>query len=674
MKKTLHVFFALVFALCTYRSAVGQSEVTVSGRVTDSGDGTPLPGVSVAVKGTTTGTTTDAAGRYSLQTPSNATLVFSFIGFTSQEVAVNGRTSLNVGLVSDTKSLTEVIVVGYGVQEKKDVTGSVAQVKGSEIASLPVQSFEQGLQGRAAGVNITTPNGVLGNAPIIRVRGINSISSSSQPLIVVDGLPVTSGTGGNGFATSNFLADLNPSDIESYEVLKDASATAIYGSRAANGVILITTKKGKQGKTSVTYDTWVGVTEAFRKFDLLNAQQYTDMKNEGYRNWLAGGNATVNTRTAEQGVAQLLTVDGRMVDTDWYDVVYRQGTQQNHALNMSGANDRTNYFFSLGYTDQNGMIRNNRFRRYNARMNMSHKINDWLTVGGNVQYTNSLTQAPNTGVTGAFATSGLGRIPLVQPPNVPVRNPDGSYNIDRANNRVGPGNNAPGALGLNFPNPAPELDLNISTVEANRFLGNAYLDAQIIKGLNFRTTLGLDNTYAEVIDFRSGLHGDGFATNGLAFNVFARDQLFNWQNTLNYAKTIGKLNLTALAGSELQRTSVNTWGASRQNIADPFFRSFQGTFAVNNPPVGNFQTLNGLISYFGRLNLSFADKYLVSGNVRRDGFSALSRDNKWGTFFGVSAGWRLSNEEFFKSLNLGFVNEFKFRGSYGTVGLSLIHI
>ncbi|MCU0353502.1 MAG: TonB-dependent receptor, partial [Cytophagales bacterium] len=645
---------------------------TVSGRVTDSGDGTPLPGVSVAVKGTTTGTTTDAGGRYSLQTSSNATLVFSFIGFTSQEVALNGRTTLNINLVSDTKSLTEVVVVGYGVQEKKDVTGSIAQIKGSEVASLPVQSFEQGLQGRAAGVNITTPNGVLGNAPIIRVRGVNSISSSSQPLIVVDGLPVNSGVTVTGFVSNNILGDINPNDIESYEVLKDASATAIYGSRAANGVIMITTKKGKQGKASVTYDTWFGLTEAFRKFDLLNAQEYTDMKNEGYRNWLAGGNAAVNNRTNEQGIAQLLTVNGRQVDTDWYDAVYRRGVQQNHALSVNGATDRTNYLFSLGYTNQEGMLKANNFRRYTARMNISHKIYNWLTLGANVQYTNSKTQSPNTGVQGAFATSGLGRIPLVQPPNVPVFNADGSYNIDRANNRVGVGNNAPNAVGLNFPNPAPELDLSLSTAETNRLFGNVYLDAQIIKGLNARTTLGLDNGYIEAITFQNALHGDGFQNGGVANNIFLRNQLLNWQNTLNYSKTFGKLNLSALAGSELQRTSSNWWGASRQNVADPFFRTYQGTFAVNNAPVGNFQTINNLLSFFGRVNLSFADKYLVSGNIRRDGLSSLASDFKWGNFWGVSAGWRLSQEEFFKSLNLSFVDEFKFRGSFGTVGNSFL--
>lgn len=668
MKKPLRFLFILAFMAGLYSPAQAQDETTVTGRVTSSEDNSPLPGVSVVVKGTQTGTTTNASGVYSITAPANATLIFSFIGMIGQEVAIGNRSTVNVGLVSDSKALNEVIVVGYGTQAKRDVLGSIAQVKGSDIANLPVQSFEQGLQGRAAGVNITTPSGVLGNAPIIRVRGVNSISSSSQPLIVIDGLPVNSGVNVTGFVSSNVLGDINPNDIESYEVLKDASATAIYGSRAANGVILITTKKGKQGKTTVTYDTWVASTEAFRKFDLLDAREYTDLKNEGYRNWRAGGQAAVSGRTAEQGIAQLDTIGGQIVDTDWYDVAYRRGIQQNHALNVSGATERTNYLFSVGYTNQEGMLKANNFRRYTARMNLSHKIYDWLQIGGNIQYTNSKTQSPNTGVQGAFATSGLGRIPFVQPPNVSVYNEDGSYNIDRANNRVGIGNNAPNAVGLNFPNPAPELDLSRSTAETNRLFGNVFLDAQILKGLNFRTSFGLDNYYAEALTYQNPVHGDGFSVNGSANNIFARVQLLNWQNTLNYSKTFGKLNLSALAGTEVQKTSFDSWGGSRQNVADPFFTTYQGTFAVNNAPIGNFQTLNNLVSFFGRVNLSFADKYLLSGTVRRDGFSSLASTNKWGNFGSVSAGWRLSQEEFFKSLNLNFVNDIKFRGSIGTVG------
>jgi TonB-linked SusC/RagA family outer membrane protein len=641
---------------------------TVSGRVTSADDGSAVPGANVVVKGTTNGTTTDSGGRYNISVPDNATLVVSFIGLITQEVAVGNRSTVDVRLASDVTGLNEVVVVGYGTQQKRDLTGSIAQIKGSEIASLPVQSFEQGLQGRAAGVNITTPNGVLGNAPIIRVRGVNSISSSSQPLIIIDGLPINNGVNVTGFTLSNPLSDLNPSDIESYEVLKDAASTAIYGSRAANGVILITTKKGAKGKPTVNFDAWVGSTEAFRRFDVLNAEEYVTVKNEGYANWVAGGNQRVDGRTAEQGVAQLDTIGGRVVDTDWYDAVYRRGFQQNYALNVSGAGDKTSYLFSVGYTNQEGMLKANLFRRYTTRMNIEHKIYDWLTVGANGQFANTFGQSPNTGATGAFATSGLGRIPLVMPPNVPVFNEDGTYNIDPVNNRAGVGNNASGAIGLNFPNPQPEIEKNRSTSETNRIFGNLFLDVRLLKGLNFRTAYGLDNLNLEGLAFQSALHGDGWASGGLVNNIFGRTRLSNWQNTLNFNRTLGKLNLGVLAGTEYQKTSIDSWGASRQGIADDYFTSFQGTFSVNNPPVGNFQTSNALISYFSRVNFALADKYLLAANVRRDGFSALAQGNKWGNFWGVSAGWRLSQEEFFKNLNLAFVDDIKFRGSYGTVG------
>jgi len=665
MKRILLLCSVFTFALLGEAWA---QERTITGKVTSAEDNSSLPGVNVSVKGTTNGTTTSANGTYQLSVPTDATLVFSFIGLLTQEVEVGTRTTVDVRLRADQKQLNEVVVVGYGTQQKRDITGSVTQIKGTDVSSLPVQSFEQGLQGRAAGVSITTPNGVLGNPPIIRIRGVNSISSSSQPLIIIDNLPISNEANVIGFTVSNALSDLNPSDIESYEILKDASATAIYGSRAANGVILITTKKGKKGKPSVNIDSWVGITEPFRKFDVLNAEEYVQMKNEGYKNWVEGGNSLVNNRTVQQGIARLDTIGGKIVDTDWNDVVFRRGLQQNYAINVSGATDQTSYLFSAGYTNQQGMLRANSFRRYTTRVNIEHKIIDRLTVGANVQYANSVGQSPNSGVTAAFNTSGLGRIPLVQPPNVPVYNEDGSYNIDVVNNRLGVGNNAPSTLGLNFPNPQPELDLNKSTNETNRIFGNIFLDLRLLEGLNLRTTYGLDNLNVEGFQFQSPVHGDGFAAAGLVNNILFKNRLFNWQNTLNFTRKFNQLNLTTLLGTEWQETTSDGWGGSRQGVADNFFNTFQGTFFTNNPPVGNLQTKNGLLSYFARVNLSLADKYLLSANVRRDGFSALAAGNKWGNFWGASAGWRLSEENFIKGLEWDFLSDFKIRGSIGTVG------
>ncbi|MCU0450951.1 MAG: TonB-dependent receptor [Bernardetiaceae bacterium] len=640
-----------------------QAQRMVSGKVTSGEDGSALPGVSVVVKGTTNGTTTDVEGNYKITVPDNATLLFSYVGFIKQEQAVGPRSVVDVALVPDTKVLTEVVVTGYGVQAKRELTGSIARIGGEQITSLPVQSFEQALQGRAAGVNITTPNGVLGNAPVIRIRGTNSITSGADPLIVIDGLPITSGNAtGTGNAANNALAAINNADIESFEVLKDAAATAIYGSRAANGVILITTKSGRKGKAQVTYDAWVGATEAFRRFDLLNAAQYVEIKNEGYRNNPIHAGVTEVARPFNDA-------NGNPVDTDWYDVVLRTGFQHNHSVGISGAGDKTSYFFSVGYSDQEGMLRANDFQRTTARMNINHQATNWLTLGGNVQYTHTLTSSPSTGVFGAFGLNGLGRLPLTLAPNIPVRNPDGTPAIDAVNNRASVGNNFPNAVGLNWPNPLYDLEQNTSTSTTDRMLGNVFIEVRPIKGLALRTTYGLDRLNTEDNLFQVRAHGVGFVPQGLAINSYQRNLLWNWQNTATYTRTFGtKHSLNLLAATEVQQNRLDGWSGSRQGVADDFFTSYQGNFTTTNPPPFNLETENGLISYFGRVNYAFADKYLFSATVRRDGFSALSANNKFGIFGAVSAGWRLSEEDFFKKLKWDFLSEFKLRGSFGTTG------
>jgi TonB-dependent starch-binding outer membrane protein SusC len=658
MKRLL--FFS--FGLMLLYASDGHAQRLVSGKVTSTDDGSPLPGVSVVIKGTTVGTTTDVEGNYKISASQNATLLFSYVGFIKLEQVVGARSVIDVALAPDTKVLSEVVVTGYGVQAKRELTGSIARVGGEQLVSLPVQSFEQALQGRAAGVNITTPNGVLGNAPVIRVRGTNSITSGADPLVVIDGLPISSGNvTSTGNAANNALAAINNADIESFEVLKDAAATAIYGSRAANGVILITTKSGRKGKPQVNYAAWVGATQAFRKFDLLNAAQYIEVKNEAYRNNPIHAGVTEVARPFNDA-------SGNPVDTDWYDVVLRTGFQQNHSVGINGASEKTSYFFSVGYTDQEGMVRANDFRRTTVRMNLSHQATNWLTLGGNVQYTNTLTSSPNTGVFGPFGFGGLGRLPLVLAPNVPVRNPDGTPAIDAANNRASVGNNFPNAVGLNWPNPLYDIEQNQSTTTTDRIFGNVFLEARPVKGLTLRTSYGLDRLNAEDNTFLVRAHGAGFPL-GLSVNSYQRNLLWNWQNTANYTQTFAdKHSLNLLVASEVQQFTFDAWGGSRQGVADDFFTNYQGNFTTNNPPVGNGQTENGLISYFGRANYAFAEKYLFSATVRRDGYSALSANNKFGTFGAVSAGWRLTEENFFKNLKWDFISDFKLRGSYGVTG------
>ncbi|CCH55285.1 TonB-dependent receptor [Fibrisoma limi BUZ 3] len=632
-------------------------DVTVRGRVTSSDDGSALPGVSVQVKGTTRGATTDASGNYQLAVPGNGRLIFSFIGYTSQEVAVGNRTVVDVALVNNSTNLSEVVVVGYGTQSKRTVTGAISTVGGEVIANKPVQSFDQALQGRAAGVNITTPNGVLNNAPVIRVRGVSSINGSSSPLIVVDGLPINSGdVSAGGFTVNNPLGDINPNDIESLDILKDASATAIYGSRAAAGVILITTKKGKEGRAQVSYDGWIGGTQPFRLFDMLNAQQFIEYKNVAARN--AG--------LADQ-FFPTLNPDGSIVDTDWFDLIYRTGLSHSHNLNVNGGTKETRYAFSVGYTNQEGMIVKNDFSRLTGRMNISHQLNKAIRVGSNLTLANSFNRSPNTGTTGPFSIGGLGRLPLVLPPNVAPRNPDGSYNISRSLNSLGLGNNLIGPSG--YYNPLPDIELSKFTSENNHILGNVFMDVNLLKGLTFRTSYGIDRTTVEDIDFRNSIHGEGGAAGGQAFNIYTNVKLWNWQNYFTYNFGFGKNNFEAVAGTEAQKYTVNRWGGARQGLSDPFFTSYQGNFTTNLPPSGNFQTQNGLLSYYGRLTYDFDKKYLFTFNLRRDGYSAYAPGRKWGTFPGGSLGWRISEEGFWKNSGLGTVlNEFKLRASVGQVG------
>ncbi len=653
-KKILHLW--LLFVLVSLQ-AVAQ-DMTVSGRVSSSDDDSGLPGVSVQVKGSTRGATTDADGNYRISVPANARLIFSFIGFNTQDIAIGNRSTVNLALSATTSVLNEVVVVGYGTQSKKTVTGAVSSVAGEVIANKPVQSFDQALQGRAAGVNVTTPNGVLNNAPVIRVRGVSSISGSSSPLIVIDGLPINSGNvSSGGFTVNNPLGDINPNDIESLEILKDAGATAIYGSRAAAGVILISTKKGKEGRAKVSYDGWVGSTQPFRLFNMLNAEQFMLIKNE----------AATNAGRPQQ-FFPTLNADGSIVNTNWYDYVYRTALQQNHNININGGNKDTRYAFSVGYTDQQGMVQKNQFSRITGRMNVSHRLNKAIQLGSNITIANSFNRSPNTGGnTGAFSTGGLGRLPLVLAPNVAPYNPDGSYNINRASNNLGLGNNLIGPGG--YYNPLPDLDLSKFTSENNHIIGNVFADINLLKGLVFRTSYGLDRTTVEDIDFRNSIHGEGGTNGGQAFNIFSNINLTNWQNYFTYSTSFGRHDLQAVAGTESQKFSYNSWGGARQGLSDPFFTTYQGNFTTNSAPAGNFQTETGLMSYYGRISYDFDKKYLLTLNYRRDGYSAYAPGNKWGDFFGGSAGWRISEENFWKNSAIGkVVNEFKLRASAGQVG------
>ncbi len=635
------------------------AQKTVTGKVTDD-KGNPIPNASVLVKGTTTGTSTKADGTFSLTVPSNAkALIVSAIDMTTQERAIGSQTSLDFSLTQEDKTISEVVVVGYGTQRKKEVTGSIASIKGAAIANKPVQSFEQALGGRAAGVQVTIPSGVLNAQPVIRIRGTNSISLSSYPLIVVDGVPAYTGDFSGTSAAGNALASINPNDIESIDVSKDAAASAIYGSRAANGVVFVTTKKGKAGKSKVTLDSWVGFSKTFGLPDLLDAFQYTDHKNEALVN--AGTfNATTNAFALTNGP------DGQPINTRWYDYVYRTGIQHSNTVSVSGANEATSYYFSAGYTDQQGIIRKNDFKRISVLMNLDHRAGKAITVGGKLQYSNeqNLAAVSSGSLGDAFATAGLGRVPLVTAPNISPFNNDGTYNYSGA--LIGVMGNKQGQVGFN--NPAIQLDLNRNNSEANHILANAYVQVKPVKWATFRSTFGLDYIYIDNEVFFHPISGEGFASNGSASSWFNKSKRWVWTNTVQFDKTFAdKHNFSLLGGIEQQKSDFVGYGLNRIGVTDPAFTDIQGGWQTPNT-AGLGIGENYLYSEFGRLNYNYSGKYFLSGNLRRDGASQLGLNSKYGTFWGVSAGWEITKEKFWTGGLDKIFSSFKLRSSYGRVG------
>lgn len=637
-----------LFVFCGLFTLHAQN-VQISGTVTSAEDGLSLPGVSVVVSGTTIGTVTDFDGRYSLSVPSNAyALLFSFIGFETQEVAIAGRTTINVEMLTSIVALDELVVVGYGVQRKREVTGSISSVRGDDIASMAAPSFDTQLAGRAAGVQVTTNSGIIGEAPRIRIRGIGSISSGTTPLMVVDGVPVLTGNVG-GYATVNALGDINPNDIESIEILKDGSATAIYGSRAANGVILITTKRGQQGQFRVNYNNWVGVAQVVKKFDLTNESEFIELANEML---VAGGSAPAANPAG--------------LDTDWQSAVLRQGFQHDHNLNLSGATDQTNYYFSMGYGNQEGVSRPNAMERFTFRANVDQKATDWLSFGANASITRSQYNGQNTG---SNSLSGNIFSAIRQLPNTPIYDPEDptGYNIDNLNrNLVGPGVNDR-TIDDNLPNIMYTLDHNVYGSKVFRTIANTHAMAQLLPSLTFRTQFGVDMAMTEGHLYWDPLHGDGSTVNGRIYNTQTNIVRWNIQNVLSYNETFGDYhNLGLTLVNEYQQQERNYFFAGGTDMSSTFFRHnlIGGTYGTQLSS-GNMQQ-NGFISYAGRLNYNYDGRYFVQGSMRYDGISALPEANRWGLFPGGSVGWTVSREAFME--NVDFITDLKIRASYAQVG------
>lgn len=652
MKKLFLVFMILLTGAA---ALVAQREIT--GVVTDE-KGEALIGASVLAKGTASGTISDLDGKFSLQLPAGVeALLVSYTGYLTKEVAITTASVYNVILSTNAVLLSDVVVVGYGTQQKRDVTGSISQVKGEAIANLATPSFESQLAGRAAGVQITPPSGILGEAPQIRIRGVNSITSGTEPLIVVDGVPIVSGNR-SGNTPTNALADINPGDIASFEILKDGAATAIYGSRAANGVILITTKKGVSGKARFSYDTYVGMSQATNLFDLLGAEDFVTINNEKNRN----ANGTTDIAANQTGP------DGNIVQTNWNDVVFRNALQQNHVFSVGGGTDMTSYYFSFGYSDQEGISVANSLNRYTFRANLDQKVNNWLKIG----FSSGVTRQQNLGpLTGSNNLSGNTFGVMRMFPNVNVydeSHPTG-YNIDAANPRtLGRGANAL-ELANGIPNIRFVLDNDVRTATSLRLLGNTYVNVNLAKGLVFRTQLGVDGNYVDELTFQDPRHGDGFSANGRVTQVYRPRTRWNWQNILSYTESFGGVhNLGITAVQEYQRERGTSFTASGADLSDRYFQQNLVSGTATNQSIFGTIFENGIASYLGRFTYNYDRKYYLSGSIRRDALSALPLDGRVGYFPGASFAWRISEEGFWKDALGTTVSDLRLRGSYAQVG------
>src|SRR4051812_8309638 len=633
----------LLLLLCAAFTAYSQSR-TLTGKVTDSKDGMPMAGVTVLVKGSSVSTQTDLNGNYSLTLPTNAkSLVFSYVGFGSEEVAIRASNNLNLALTSDERKLQEVVVVGYGTQRKKSVTAAITKVDVSEINNLVTPSFDKQLAGRAAGVQVTVPSGLTNQEPRIRIRGVNSISYGRDPLYVIDGVPAisgsllqsnpangningvangtsstpVSGTSGNSgisaVANTNALSDINPSDIESIEVLKDGAATAIYGSRAANGVVMITTKKGKNGKMNVNYNMYVGTFKPAKRYQLLNAQQFVTIANEKYANAGQPAQAFMNSENT---------------NTDWQDQIYTKNPLvQSHTVSLDGANASTNYYLSFNYLSQDGMIVTNNSKRYGVRMNISQKVNKWVKLGNSLAVSRVDDNDQNNGgnALGSAMTAALRGLPNVRVYDSANKKFSG-YNVTPDGAALGQDANLR-AIDDNYVNIAYTLAKNQQKSEKYRVLDNLYIEINPIADLTFRSQASVD--YQSSNDFLSydPLHGDGRGSNGRVDNISLRRNRLIWQNYVNYMKSFNDHNLYFTVGMETQKDEEKYSYGRGQNFSDPFFignNLISGSFTTFTSGGGLFKS--GFLSYFGRINYDFRNKYFLQLSYRRDGQSSLAEN------------------------------------------------
>ncbi len=654
MRKLLLTGFMIMMSALTVVSAATSTSLNVqqkrvTGKVTDATTGEALPGVTVVIKGTTTGVASDLDGSFTLDVPSgSAVLQFTSVGYASQEVIVGQREIINVAMQSDVTLIEELVVIGYGFKKKRDLTGSISSISASNIEDTPVKDVLSALQGRAPGVVVTANSGAPGAGITVRVRGYSSLNSGNDPLYVIDGVPVESNamTSLNGYDMHglNPLADINPGDIESIEVLKDAASTAIYGSRAANGVVLITTKRGKEGKAKVTLNYFSGISEITRHLGVLNAQQWREIIIDSYANLDRYNNATTPTEPHWTAIDSLNPMNNG--DVDWQSVMYRKAWQHQVDLGVQGGSDAAKYAFSTSYLDQDGIFLASNYKRITSRLNTDFKVSDKVTIGQNVSFTNGKNNRINAGGTGNLS---LVQSILVRPPVYSLTYPDGSP-INYFNGKRNPVGMAEECTHLNV---------------TNRIIGNQYLEYNILENLMFRTSVSIDfismkedEFYPTTVDYRAGYNWGA---------VRARTNM-TWanENYLTYNTTIGEgHDLSAMAGFSMQDWKMETTGLDGLYFASDNIRTLNGAGTISNQAV-NRTDEHSMLSYFGRLSYNYKGRYLAEANVRADGSSRFGADNRFGYFPSASAAWRFSDEAFADGLN--FLTDGKLRISVGQTG------
>jgi len=618
----------LLLALCAIFSIQlsAQNQKMISGNITDE-QGESVIGASVFIKGTTVGTVSDIDGNFSLEVPESAVITISYIGYHPQDIPVRGRTDFSIVLKEDNQLLDEVVVVGYGVMKKRDLTGAVASVSGETMRDKPVASIGEALQGRAAGVQVIS-SGKPGDNVSFRIRGISTINNS-EPLLVVDGVPTDLG-----------INSLNMEDVETVDVLKDASATAIYGSRGANGVILITTKKGKSGDGSISFSANWGVQTATGMPQMLNASQFASLHNEMIANY----NKFASSPLAQRPDFADPTLWGK--GTDWLDALFRSAWMKNYTLSYSGGSDKSNYYVSGGVFDQDGIVINTSYRRYTIQFNSESNVRSWIKFGNNITLSHDIKKQGSYDIRGTMASL----------PTQPIYNEDGSYS--------GPGE--PAHQYGDIRNPIGTATLSRNRTNGYNVLGNIFAEIKPTDKLTFKSLGGIDFKFWDNNSFSPKYDWKPISQpKSSLYEESNKSLTYLWDNTLTYIDTFAdKHNINIMIGSSAQNNVYNRMNASVQGFLSDHNNQLNN--GLTDPVVGGTKNDWAVLSLMGRANYNFDNKYLFTATIRRDGSSRFSKENRWGTFPSFSAAWRLSEEPFFHTNK--WVNDIKLRLGYGETG------